>query len=129
RGLVLGVGQLQAALDLGADVLAVEVRVLGVELAVDVCHLSPEDAPDAFWLREVDRAAAREARRGLLDARTDERVGVLDPGDADGELLERLQPSRLEPRDERAHHLLELSDGPRHRAGVVEARREREAAV
>ena len=80
-------------------------------------------------MREVDRAAAREAGGSFLDPRADERVGVLRPGDRDLDLLERLERHGLEPGRERAHHRRALLDRPRHRACVVHGRRERKAAL
>ena len=126
----LVVGHAQAALELAADVLAVLVRALGEEAAMDVGGLAHEQPVLARVVeREVDRAAVREARRGLLDAGADERVGVLEPGDADAEIGERVERRRLELRRERPHELDAAVHARRDRADVVVARREREAAL
>ena len=79
----------------GRDLLAVQLGVLGIELAVHVCDLVHEEGAD------VSAAASSSARlRGNRAAAAatrsrDERVGVLEPGDADRDLLERARPPRL----------------------------------
>jgi hypothetical protein len=78
--------------------------------------------------RHVDRARPREQGGGGLHARAHERLGQLGPGDAGDEVVER-RGGRLEPRRERPHHQLASGDVARHRPRVVEARRQREAAV
>ncbi len=96
---------------------------------MDVCHLAHEDARGAVaWLGEVDRSAVREQGYCLLRPGPDERVGVLEPGDPDLELLER-DGSRLEIVREDSEQLGAAGDRVGERARVVEARREREAAV
>ena len=74
-------------------------------------------------------AAAGKQRGGLLDPRADERVGVLRPGDRDLDLLERLERQGSNPGASARIIAVHSSTDPRHRAGVVEARREREAAL
>ena len=99
----LGVAHREAALDLDANVLAVEVGVLREELAMDVGDLAVEDREDPLVGRgELDRPAAREASDRRLDALANEGVGELGPGDADLELLERLELHGLEAGHERA---------------------------
>ena len=98
RGLDLGVGHLEAALELGADVVAVCVGVLREETAVDVRDLAHEEPVVVGGEREVDRAPAREQRRRRLDARAHERVRVVEPRDADLDLLQRLELRRLRSR-------------------------------
>ena len=76
-----------------------------------------------------DTSTPRKPRGGLLDAYPYERVGELRPGDADLELLERLELGGLIPRDERAEHPFATVDIVGQRPGGVEARRERPAAL
>ena len=72
----LGVPHREALLDLDPDVLAVGAAVLGEELPVDVRGLAHEDGVGRVVdQRQLDRAAAREAGRRLLDTFADERVG------------------------------------------------------
>ena len=111
-------------------VLAVGVAVLGEELPVDVRDLAHEDRVGRVVdQRQLDRAAPREAGGRLLDTRPHERIGRVRPGDADLELLERLELDGLVRGCERAEHPL----APRHVDGQrprrVEARRERPAAL
>src|SRR2546429_2933288 len=122
------VGDGETALDLPGDVLAVELCVLGVELAMDFRDLAHEERVDA-WIRPVQDAPSREARRGFAHACGDEGLRALHPCDADGDLLEGLVGRALEARHERPEHARALRDGARHRADVVEARCERKASV
>ena len=73
--------------------------------------------------------AAGEPPGGGGDPLADERVRLVEPGDADPELLERLEGGRLEAGGERAQQLGATVDRRRHRADVVVARREREDAA
>ena len=68
--------------------------------------------------RELDARRRGNARRRLLDPRAHERIGELRPGDADLELLERLERRRLEPGREHAEQLLAAGDVARHRPAV-----------
>src|SRR5204862_983875 len=100
------------------------------EGAMHVGRLAPEERVlAAVGERERDAAPTREERCRLLDARAHERVGVLEPGDADLELLERAERDRTESRHEGAHQLEAAGDARRERADVVVAGREREAAL
>ena len=104
--LALGRGRLrvahpQAALDLAADVLAVQLLVAREERAVDVGHLAHEVGAVGRRERQLDLAPAREERRGLRHALAHERLGLVEPRDPDLELLERLELDRLEARRER----------------------------
>ena len=127
--LELRVGDAQARLHLDREVLAIRAPVLGVELAVHVRHLPPEDVGRALPQRQVDAAPAGEAARNRLDPRPDERLCVLGPGDADAELLERGELVPPEVRDEHLQHPRARLDVAGHRAGVVVAGGERPAAV
>ena len=126
----LGVAHREAALDLDADVLAVQVCVLGEELAMDVGHLADEDREDpVVGERKLDRPAAWEARCRRFDTLANQGIGELGPGDADLELLERLELCGLEAGHERRQHPLAALDVERQRPAGVEARGERPAAV
>ena len=70
RRVGLGVGHLQAALDLDPHVLAVEVGVLGEQLGVDARDLVHEEAAD----RPRARAAATAVRRGKRSAASSTRA-------------------------------------------------------
>ena len=88
----LRVGHLQAALDLDPHVLAVELAVLGEELAVDVGDLVHEEPTRPLRVEEARRAdVAGSARSRLEHACADERLRVVDPGDSDLDLLQRLE--------------------------------------
>ena len=96
---------------------------------MDVGHLAHEDAR----ARAVGRAATRrspprEERGGRLDTRAHERVGELRPGDADPDLLERLDSAGSKSvRARRASARRRRRRGPSARRVV--ARRQRPAAV
>ena len=79
--------------------------------------------------RELDRPAAWEARGCGFDALANEGIGELGPGDADLELLERLELDGLEAGHERGQHPLAALDVERERPAGVEARREWPAPV
>src|SRR5262249_42722398 len=128
RRVDLRIADLEAALELRAHVLAVALGMLGKESAVHVRRLAHEYRRVGTEERQLDGSRVGEARRRLLDTRTDERIAVLEPGHADPEVAERARSRRLEARREDAHHRLALLDAERHRADVVVARREREAA-
>jgi hypothetical protein len=95
---------------------------------VDLRNLAHEERVDAR-IRPVELAPTRETSRGLADARGDEGLGVPDPRDADGELVESLRRRALEAGHQRLEHAHAMGDRPCHRTDVVEARRERKAAV
>src|SRR6185295_10511202 len=79
----LGVAHRQAALDLDANVLSVQVSVFREQLAVDVGHLAVEAGENpSIWERELDRPAAWEERGRRLDALANQRLGELGPRDA-----------------------------------------------
>lgn len=61
-------------------------------------------APISLRERERDAAAAREQLRRLLNAGAHERLGELQPGDADLEVLERAQLGAIEAGRERRQH-------------------------
>src|SRR4029078_12459538 len=77
---------------------------------------------------ELELSRVRELRGSLLDSSADERVGLVEPGDADHD-IGRLDLGRFEVRNERLHHPRAFGNVSRHRSGVVEARRERGTAV
>ncbi len=130
RPLHLGVADGEAALQLDPHVLAVEVGVLREELPVDVGDLAHEArVAGAVRERQLDRAAAREVGGGRLDPGAHQRVGPVDPGDPDGELVQRAELERRVGGRELGQKLLAGRDARRHRARDVEARRERPAAV
>ena len=120
----------EAALELAADVVAVRVRVLGEEAAVDVRDLAHEEPVLGRGEREVDAAAAAETARP-------------PPRRVRGRAGRRRRATRRRPRapratragsareagHERLHQLDAAVDGRRHRPDVVVARCEREAAV
>src|SRR5205807_9210643 len=118
----------QAALDLCCDVCAVQLRVLGIELTVNVGYLPHEQRVDG-WMRPGDPASSREVRGRLAHPVCDERLGVFEPGDADRDLLEGRDTRACKPGHERLEHARALGHGSRHRADVVEARRQWKAAV
>ena len=104
--------------------------MLRVELAVRVGDLAHEDRRATPRRAGGRRRGGGEQRGRLLDPGADERVGVLRPGDR------RPRPPRAtracaarSPGASASHHRRALLDRPRHRPGVVEARREREAAL
>ena len=123
----LSVGHGEAALDLDGDVLAVEVAVLGVELAMHVGDLAHERDSN-LRTGPVDSLGSGEERRRLADACRDQRIGIVDPADRDADIAERIQRLALEVGHERVEQSDTLVDGARHRADVIEARRERKAA-
>jgi hypothetical protein len=61
--------------------------VLREEAAVRLCHLAHEDRGYAVGKRERDVATVREELRGRPDTVPHERVGEVEPGDPDSELL------------------------------------------
>ena len=81
--------------------------------------------------REVERrgACGKRAAASLTRA-AHERVGLLEPGDADAHVGEVVElGARSKPGASASIIRAQLVDVARHRPGVVEARREREAAV
>ena len=125
----LCVGDLEAALDLDPHVLAVEVGVLGEELGVDardLVHEEPADRPPARAARRR-RGAGSVPRRPPRAPRTS---GSAPSSHATATASSPASRARgLVAGHERAQGLLARRDVARHRPGVVEARREREAAV
>src|SRR5919106_4402162 len=89
RRLCRFVGHGEAALDLRPHVDAVEVAVLGEEVTVNVGDLALERGREEVREREVDPTSSWEERGRRLDALADQRLGVVRPGDCDGDLLER----------------------------------------
>ena len=77
--------------------------MLREQLAVHVGDLAHEDGAHVLARDgELEPLRAREARRAASSTRArDERVGGVRPGDADLELLERLERAPLERRRER----------------------------
>ena len=96
---------------------------------MDIGDLSHEHRADVLHERKGEHAAARTELGRLAHARVDQRIGEVQPGDADHHLLQRIERRRREAVCERSHHLGALADRARHRPGMVEARREREAAL
>src|SRR5690348_11256252 len=124
------VGDLHAARDLAARVLAVLVRSLREEPAVYVRDLAHEEPVlGRIVQRQVDGPTVREERKHRLDARADEGIRVIEPGEADAQLTERLELDGGELRGERAHQVRAARDGRGDRPDVVVARCEREATV
>ena len=82
----LTVADPQAALDLAADVFAVQLLVAGEERAVDVGRLAHEVGAVLRSEREIDGAPSREALRRRRDACTHIRLRVLKPRNSDFEL-------------------------------------------
>ena len=115
------VGDREAALELDTDVLAVELLLLGEQLPVHVRDLVAERVVRLLGAGQLERPASGEAGCGVSDAGTHERVGRVEPGDADTHLLERLQLPRLPAGHERREHRLAAGHVARQRPGVVEA--------
>ena len=82
----IGVRHLEAALDLAADVLAVQLLVAGEERAVDVGRLAHEVGAVRRRERQVELAPAREVLRRRRDARAHVRLRLVEPRDSDLEL-------------------------------------------
>ena len=113
----------------GCDVLAVQLAVLRVELAVDVRDLAHEErqsSPRAAGSRSA--AACEHARRAPRRAPARAARPARSQAIADRDVAERGEAA-AEPRHEHAHQLDAPGDVARHRPGVVEARRERKDAV
>ena len=85
---VLSVAHRNAPFDLAADVLAVELGLFRVELAVDISDLAHERRPEALRELHVEPSPAREALCGALHPGPDERIGVLEPDDADLQVVD-----------------------------------------
>src|SRR4029453_18520177 len=96
---------------------------------VDVGDLVHEQRARPTGLWKVDGASPREALGSLENSFADERRNVVDPCEANLDLLERQELVARVAGHERRQPALARLDVTRHRAGVVEARREREAAV
>jgi hypothetical protein len=96
---------------------------------VHVGGLAHEDGADPLRKRKVDLAPPREQLRRLADSRLNQGIRPLEPGDADLELLQRVEGLGLEAVGEHLEHLLTGADRARHRSRMVEARCEREHAV
>jgi hypothetical protein len=129
RGLELGVRHRQAALELRSYVLAVGVGVVGEQPAVRLGRLAHEHRPVPLGERERDGPTVWEELRRRLDAGPHERLGELQPGDAHLEVLQRAQLGAVKAGRERLKHARARLDVAPHRARVVEAGRERKAAV
>src|SRR5262249_27163339 len=112
---VLVLGDLEAALDLAPDVRSVQLWVLREQLAVDVCNLAHEVRAVARR-RDVERMPPRKAGGGRLDSFTDQRIAVVQPGDADFDLFQRAELAWLEAGRERSQHASAAGDVARHRA-------------
>ncbi len=127
----LGVGHEQAALELGADVVAVRVRVLGEEAAMDVGDLAHEERGLGLVAQGEVEPGGGAGRRPLRPRRGRGRAGRRArarrrrPRSSSSDSSSR----RREPRHERAHQLDATLDRRRQRPDVVVARREWEAAV
>ena len=65
------------------NLLAVELALLRVELAVNVRDLAHEERPDVRS-RPVELTAAGHQLRGLSHTLRDERIRFVDPGDSHG---------------------------------------------
>ena len=124
----LRVGDGQAALDLRGELLPVELRVLGVKLAMHVRDLAHEESVDA-GPRPLDVTPPGKMRGRFAHPRSDERLGSVEPGDADRHLLEVLERLATEVRRERLEQGGAVRDRAGHRADVVEARRQRETTI
>src|SRR5919201_6764390 len=88
-GLHLGVAYCEAPLDLPGEVVAVELGVLRVELAVHIRDLSCECRRDVRD-RQLDRLPRSEERRRLGDPLADEWVCAVEPRDGNGKIVERV---------------------------------------
>ena len=128
--LVVGVGHLEAALDLRAHVLAVGVLELGEEVAVDVCDLAHEDDADLAREREVELAAAREpGRRPRAHVRGQEDLRCSSHAIPTSTSSSDSSSTGSKPSASARISSAQPADRARHRPRVVEARREREAAL
>ena len=76
-----------------------------------------------------DVAAAREARRGFLDAGANQRLGLRRPRHADLDVLGGDLRHRVHLRGQRGHHRRTVRDRARHRSHVVEAGSHRKTAL
>ena len=115
----------------GADVLAVQLAVLGVELAVDVGDLAHEHRHRARPARgtRCGRERGKSAAAASTRARTSGSA-CSRPRDADRHASsDSSSARRRSPARARAISSTQPRDVARHRPDVVEARREREDAV
>ena len=126
----LGIGHREAALDLAADVLAVQLLVAGEERAVDVGASRMKSARlSGASGSSISRRRGKSAAASATPL-AHERLGLVQPRDSDLELLAATRDSdRLEAGRERRMQPLAALDRRRHRADDVVARREREAAL
>ena len=127
-GIGLSVTHFQAALDLPGEILAVELAVLGVELAMDVCDFPLEGSGDVRH-RQLDIHSFAEQRGRRVDLLAHERTCGVEPGDRHRQVFDRIDSGRLEPRREDPEHLDARPDVECHRSRGVEARRQWKAAV
>ena len=125
RGLDGLVGDRERRLELTADVLAVELGVLGEEVPVDVRGLGLEGRVQVAREREVDLLRAGKELGGGLDPGAHERIGVLRPGHPRPDA----RRGRLGLEAERTHDLGAGGHRDRHGADGVEAGGERKDTV
>src|SRR5919204_1261959 len=94
-----GVTYCEAPLDLPGEVVAVELGVLRVELAVHIRDLSCKCRRNVRD-RQLDRLPRSEERRRLGDALVDERVCGVEPRDSHGKIVKRVDLFAPEARRE-----------------------------
>ena len=117
-------------LELQPDVLAVEVGVLGEELAVDIGDLAHEDRVGLVSARAAARRHGGAGSRGRrLDPLADQRVGERRSRRRRPRAPRAIQLAGSKPGASAASIRSHALDVARDRPGGVEARRERPAAV
>ena len=130
RVLDRGVLDLQRAAHLGRDVLAVELGVLAVDRR---CTSAASRRKSGVGRRRPGRAPTARATPNIAatasTARAHQRFGLLGPRQPDLQLVQVGQRGGREAVGKRLHHPLAARHVARHRAGVVEARGQREAAA
>ena len=104
--------------------------MLGEELSVDVGHLAHETRVTSRSGRAVARTRRRRGKSGAAASTRSRTSGSACSVQATPTRAPRaIERPRLESGHERREHRLAAVDVARQRPGVVEARREREAAV